>query len=52
MDLFNLEETLAKNKLGFRLQRLEVYNWGTFDEKVWTLNLNGDTSLLTGDVGS
>ena len=22
---------------GFRLQRLEVLNWGTFDKKVWAL---------------
>ncbi len=37
---------------GFRLQRLEVYNWGTFDNHVWTLTPNGDNSLLTGDIGS
>ncbi|MDT4332769.1 ATP-binding protein [Methylomonas sp. MED-D] len=37
---------------GFRLQRLEVYNWGTFDGRVWVLNLNGRNALLTGDIGS
>jgi uncharacterized protein YPO0396 len=37
---------------GFRLQRLEVYNWGTFDGRVWTLRLDGRNSLLTGDIGS
>ncbi|MCW2276949.1 ATP-binding protein [Heliophilum fasciatum] len=37
---------------GFRLQKLEVYNWGTFDKEVWTLSPNGETALLTGDVGS
>ena len=37
---------------GFRLQRLEVYNWGTFDNRVWALEPNGETSLLTGDIGS
>lgn len=37
---------------GFRLQRLEVFNWGTFNEKVWTLRLGGKNSLLTGDIGS
>lgn len=36
---------------GFRLQRLEVYNWGTFNERVWTLHLNGKNALLTGDIG-
>lgn len=37
---------------GFRLQRFEVYNWGTFHGQVWSLNLDGQNALLTGDVGS
>lgn len=37
---------------GFRLQRLEVFNWGTFDKRVWTLQLDGQNGLLTGDIGS
>ncbi|MGK2945003.1 MAG: ATP-binding protein [Desulfuromonadales bacterium] len=37
---------------GFRLQRLEVFNWGTFDSRVWTLALDGKNALLTGDIGS
>jgi uncharacterized protein YPO0396 len=37
---------------GFRLQRLEVLNWGTFDGRVWTLRLDGHNGLLTGDNGS
>ncbi len=37
---------------GFRLQKLEVLNWGTFDQQVWTLNPAGKNSLLTGDIGS
>ena len=37
---------------GYRLDRLEVYNWGTFDQRVWTLRLGGDNGLLTGDIGS
>jgi len=37
---------------GFRLQRFEVYNWGTFHEHVWTLTPNGANTLLTGDIGS
>lgn len=37
---------------GFRLQRLEVYNWGTFDQQVWCLHANGENALLTGDIGS
>ncbi len=37
---------------GFRLRRLEVLNWGTFDGRVWTLQLDGKNGLLTGDIGS
>lgn len=37
---------------GFRLQRLEVFNWGTFDGRVWALNPGGKNALLTGDIGS
>ena len=39
-------------RAGFRLQRFEVYNWGTFDGRVWVLESKGDNSLLTGDIGS
>lgn len=37
---------------GFRLSRLELYNWGTFHNRVWTLSLYGQNNLLTGDIGS
>jgi uncharacterized protein YPO0396 len=37
---------------GYRLQRLEVYNWGTFDGRVWTLKPDGRNVLVTGDIGS
>ena len=37
---------------GFRLHKLEVLNWGTFDRLVWTLELDGRNCLLTGDTGS
>lgn len=45
---FTADDTLA----GFRLQRLEVFNWGTFDGCVWALDLQGRNGLLTGDIGS
>lgn len=45
---FGGDDTLS----GFRLQRLEVLNWGTFDGRVWSLELNGRNGLLTGDIGS
>lgn len=37
---------------GFRLERLELLNWGTFDRRVWTLRADGQNTLLTGDIGS
>lgn len=37
---------------GFRLQHLEVYNWGTFNQRIWILNAAGGSSLLTGANGS
>ena len=45
---FAADEQLA----GFRLQRLEVFNWGTFDGRVWALRAEGRNALLTGDIGS
>lgn len=45
---FMADDTLS----GFRLQRLEVFNWGTFDGRVWALNPGGKNALLTGDIGS
>jgi uncharacterized protein YPO0396 len=44
----DLRSTLS----GFRLQRLELRNWGTFDGRIWTLRLDGANGLLTGDIGS
>ena len=37
---------------GFRLRRLEVFNWGTFDGRVWSLAPDGRNALVTGDIGS
>lgn len=37
---------------GYRLSRVEVYNWGTFDKSVWSVQPDGQTALLTGDIGS
>jgi uncharacterized protein YPO0396 len=45
---FIADDTLS----GFRLQRLEVFNWGTFDGRVWALSPEGRNALLTGDIGS
>ena len=47
-----LDFVADETRSGFRLQRLEVFNWGTFDGRVWTLVLDGRNHLLTGDIGS
>ncbi|MHB8348521.1 MAG: ATP-binding protein [Acidiferrobacterales bacterium] len=49
---FDLDFLADDSLSGFRLQRLEVFNWGTFDGRVWALNPNGKNALLTGDIGS
>lgn len=38
--------------VGFRLERLELFNWGTFDGSVWVLRSDGESTLVTGDIGS
>lgn len=38
----------SSHNAGFRLQYMEVYNWGTFNEKVFRINPQGNNSLLTG----
>lgn len=38
----------SSDKAGFRLQYMEVFNWGTFNEKVFRVNPQGNNSLLTG----
>lgn len=45
MNLFN-------QPIGFRLARLEIYNWGTFDGHIWTMTPDGQTAVLTGANGS
>jgi uncharacterized protein YPO0396 len=47
-----LEAASAERLPGTRLQRLEVWNWGTFTGKVWALDLAGRNALVTGDIGS
>jgi uncharacterized protein YPO0396 len=37
---------------GFRLERFEVLNWGTFNKRIWRIATNGENALLTGDIGS
>lgn len=37
---------------GYRLHRLEVLNWGTFDGAIHSLALDGQTTLLVGQNGA
>lgn len=37
---------------GFRLAKLEVYNWGTFHGVVYSVQPRGNTTLLIGENGS
>ena len=37
---------------GYRLAKLEVYNWGTFDGAVYSVLPRGQTTLLVGENGS
>lgn len=50
--LFSRIELSDDGRAGYRLQHLEVFNWGTFDAQVWRLAPGSETSLLTGDIGS
>jgi len=47
-----LDFASSDERAGFRLDRLEVYNWGTFHRKVWTLRPGGRNTLLTGEIGT
>ena len=49
---FALDFVADDSRVGFRLARLEVLNWGTFDKRVWRYELDGRNGLLTGDIGS
>jgi uncharacterized protein YPO0396 len=37
---------------GYRLHRLEVFNWGTFDGVVHSMTIDGHTTLLVGQNGA
>jgi uncharacterized protein YPO0396 len=50
--LFDVTELGVDALAGYRLERLEIYNWGTFDHRVWALDLGAQNTLLTGDIGS
>ncbi|MFZ5893794.1 MAG: ATP-binding protein [Myxococcota bacterium] len=51
-ELHSSTASAVPERAGFRLERLEVFNWGTFHERVWSLTAGGKNALLTGDIGS
>lgn len=44
MNLFNT----TPEKSGYRLQYMEIFNWGTFDKEIYRISPQGNNSLLTG----
>ena len=53
--LFNKSEFAAvdfSQTSGYRLKRLELLNWGTFDQQIHTVSPEGQSTLLVGQNGS
>lgn len=48
MEIQNSFYATDSSKAGYRLDYMEVYNWGTFNKKVFRLSPDGCNSLLTG----
>lgn len=51
-ELFETETSARSALPGFRLSKLEIYNWGTFDGAVYSVSPLGQTTLLVGENGS
>ena len=45
--MLSLFSTSSKNS-GFRLQKVELFNWGTFDGEIYRIEPKGNNALLTG----
>jgi len=52
MDNELLDFAENNDSAGFRLERFEFLNWGTFDKNVWKIEPRGHNALLTGEIGS
>lgn len=50
--MYELEFNTDNSQIGFRLQYMELLNWGTFNKDIWRIEPNGNNSLLTGAIGS
>ncbi|GHT34524.1 ATP-binding protein [Bacteroidia bacterium] len=40
------------SEAGYRLHRVEIFNWGVFDKQIFSISPEGNTSLLTGANGA
>jgi uncharacterized protein YPO0396 len=40
------------SKAGYRLHTMQLFNWGTFDDAIYTISPEAENSLLTGANGS
>ena len=47
-----MSNNLFNEMTGFRLARLEIFNWGTFDGEIYVMSPACDTAVLTGANGS
>ncbi len=52
MDYLVEENSPDRPLPGFRLSKLEIYNWGTFDGAVYSVQPRGQTTLVVGENGS
>ncbi|WP_239056804.1 ATP-binding protein [Wenzhouxiangella limi] len=52
MEGLALDFVADDTRAGYRLHRVELLNWGTFDRHVWRLDPSGANCLVTGDIGS
>ncbi len=52
MEELGLGLDLGITHTGYRLSHFQVYNWGTFDNHIVNINLDGENTLLTGGNGS
>ena len=44
MELQSLDFTESEARAGFRLHAMEIYNWGTFHDRVWHIEPGGDNA--------
>ncbi|MCK5648075.1 MAG: hypothetical protein KAI22_04275 [Gammaproteobacteria bacterium] len=52
MDKLSHQQEHQQDYQGFRLNEFSLFNWGTFDQKIWKMSPEQENSLLTGNIGS